>query len=180
MLMNAHKVNREKRPRALAARQDGVMLLEALIAILIFSLGILSLVALQATAIQLTSDARYRTDASLLANRLLGEMWASGLDLAQLKANFESGGAGYDTWKNIVASRDGLPGVGAAADGVDSTLPLVSVDATAGATAGQVVITLFWRTPEMPRSGEPANQPTSCRVSRHCHTIVSQISRNTP
>jgi type IV pilus assembly protein PilV len=54
------------------------MLLEALIAILIFSLGILSLVALQATSIQLTSDAKYRTDATLLANRLIGQMWVSG------------------------------------------------------------------------------------------------------
>ena len=50
----------------LATGQSGVMLLEALIAILIFSLGILSLVALQATAVQLTSDAKYRTDATLL------------------------------------------------------------------------------------------------------------------
>lgn len=173
-------MNTNKRPPASAARQGGVMLLEALIAILIFSLGILSLVALQATSIQLTSDAKYRTDASLLANKLLGQMWASGLDLAQLKTDFENGGARYNAWQAIVASRDGLPGVSAAADGVDSTLPLVTVDATAGETAGQVVITMFWRTPEMPRSGEPANLPTSCRVSRHCHTVVSQISRNAP
>jgi type IV pilus assembly protein PilV len=67
------------RPPNTARAQAGVMLLEALIGILIFSLGILSLVALQATSIQLTSDAKYRTDASLLANRLIGQMWASGL-----------------------------------------------------------------------------------------------------
>ncbi|MBL8367702.1 MAG: hypothetical protein JNM54_07255, partial [Candidatus Accumulibacter sp.] len=53
--MNKHS----KLPR----EQAGVMLLEALIAILVFSLGILSLVALQATSIKLTGDAKYRTDA---------------------------------------------------------------------------------------------------------------------
>jgi type IV pilus assembly protein PilV len=68
------------------------MLLEALIGILIFSLGILSLVALQATSIQLTSDAKYRTDASLLANRLIGQMWASGLAPDALETAFENGG----------------------------------------------------------------------------------------
>ncbi|MBK8385246.1 MAG: hypothetical protein IPL11_06065 [Candidatus Accumulibacter sp.] len=67
-----------KQPPNTDKAQAGVMLLEALIGILIFSLGILSLVALQATSIQLTSDAKYRTDASLLANRLIGQMWASG------------------------------------------------------------------------------------------------------
>jgi Tfp pilus assembly protein PilV len=80
--------------------QSGVMLLEALIAILIFSLGILSLVALQATAIQLTGDAKYRTDATLLANRLIGQMWVSN-DLTA----FATGGAltthGWPTWQAL-------------------------------------------------------------------------------
>ena len=48
--------------------QSGVMLLEALIAILIFSLGILALIGLQATAISQSTDARYRSEAALLAN----------------------------------------------------------------------------------------------------------------
>ena len=49
--------------------QSGIMLLEALIAVLIFSLGILAVIALQAVAIKLTGDAKYRTDATLMANR---------------------------------------------------------------------------------------------------------------
>jgi type IV pilus assembly protein PilV len=85
-------------PNTTARAQAGVMLLEALIGILIFSLGILSLVALQATSIQLTSDAKYRTDASLLANRLIGQMWASGLAPAVLKTKFENGGDQYNAW----------------------------------------------------------------------------------
>lgn len=145
------------------------MLLEALIAVLIFSLGILTIIALQATAIKLTSDAKYRTNATLLANRLIGQMWVSGGDLAALKANFETGGAAYTAWAADVADTEGLPGVGAAASGVVATLPLVVVDDTAGATAGQVTITLFWRTPEM-----PANKPG------HQHVVASQIVKNNP
>jgi type IV pilus assembly protein PilV len=145
--------------------QAGVMLLEALIGILIFSLGILSLVALQATSIQLTSDAKYRTDASLLANRLIGQMWASGLTPADLETAFESGGDQYNAWLADVQGIEGLPGVVAASSGIDSTLPTVTVDAA----TGQVVITLFWRTPQMPTSG--AN-------SSHRHVVVSQIVRN--
>jgi type IV pilus assembly protein PilV len=55
--------------------QRGVMILEAMIAILIFSLGILALMALQAAAIRLSGDAKGRTDAAFLADRLIGEMW---------------------------------------------------------------------------------------------------------
>ena len=152
-------------PPNTAKAQAGVMLLEALIGILIFSLGILSLVALQATSIQLTSDAKYRTDASLLANRLIGQMWASGLTPADLETAFESGGDQYNAWLADVQGIEGLPGVVAASSGIDSTIPTVTVDAA----TGQVVITLFWRTPQMPTSG--AN-------SSHRHVVVSQIVRN--
>ncbi|MCM8611500.1 type IV pilus modification protein PilV [Accumulibacter sp.] len=151
----------------IAAGQSGVMLLEALIAILIFSLGILSLVALQATAVQLTSDAKYRTDATLLANRLIGQMWTSSGNLTALKTAFQTGGTAYNAWLADVSGREGLPGVVAASTGVVATLPTVTVDDTAGATAGQVVITLRWRTPEMPLN-----------AAGHQHVVVSQISRN--
>lgn len=55
--------------------QQGSVLLEALIAFLIFSMGILGVIGLQATAINNTLDARYRTDAAFLANQILAQMW---------------------------------------------------------------------------------------------------------
>ncbi|QKS29207.1 MAG: type IV pilus modification protein PilV [Candidatus Accumulibacter similis] len=147
-----------------ATSQAGVMLLEALIAILVFSLGILSLVALQATTVQLTSDAKYRTDATLLANRLIGQMWTSSGSLAP----FQTGGTAYNAWLADVSGRDGLPGVVAASTGVVSTLPTVAVTINPGAADdGQVVITLRWRTPEMPLN-----------AAGHQHIVVSQVSRN--
>jgi type IV pilus assembly protein PilV len=51
-------------------RQRGFMIIEALIAILIFSLGILGMIAMGGTAIGAQSDARYRTDAARLTETM--------------------------------------------------------------------------------------------------------------
>lgn len=58
------------------------MLLEALIAMLIFSMGILAIVGLQAASIKNTTDAKYRTEASFLANQYVGQMWVDRANLA--------------------------------------------------------------------------------------------------
>lgn len=63
-------------------RQEGVMLLEALIGMLIFSLGILSLLGMQATAMRATMDAKYRSEAGFLANEIIGAMWVDRATLA--------------------------------------------------------------------------------------------------
>ena len=55
--------------------QQGVILLEALIGILIFSLGVLALVAMQAVSVSNVSNARYRTEAAFLANEIISEIW---------------------------------------------------------------------------------------------------------
>ena len=59
-----------------ATTQKGAILLESLIAMLIFSMGILALVGLQAAMVSNTSDAKYRSVASYLAQQKLGELWA--------------------------------------------------------------------------------------------------------
>jgi type IV pilus assembly protein PilV len=70
-------------------KQSGVMLLEALIAILIFSLGILGIVGMQAFAVNASRDAKYRTDAGLLANELIGQMWSGNRVGTTLQTNFQ-------------------------------------------------------------------------------------------
>lgn len=57
--------------------QTGSVILEAMIAILIFSVGILALVGMQATAINNVADAGNRTTASFLANQMVGTVWAT-------------------------------------------------------------------------------------------------------
>lgn len=62
-------------------KQQGMMLLEGLIAIVIFSFGILAIIGLQATTVKQTTDAKYRLDASFLANQSIGLMWANRTNL---------------------------------------------------------------------------------------------------
>ncbi|MEI7613152.1 MAG: prepilin-type cleavage/methylation domain-containing protein [Betaproteobacteria bacterium] len=57
------------------ATQQGIVLLESLIAILIFSFGVLAIVGLQASMIKSTSDAKYRSEASYIAQQRIGQMW---------------------------------------------------------------------------------------------------------
>jgi type IV pilus assembly protein PilV len=73
-------MNQAQRPNKRA--QQGVMLLEALIGILIFSIGILALIGMQATAMRATMDAKYRSEASFLTNEIIGRMWADRANLA--------------------------------------------------------------------------------------------------
>ncbi len=97
--------------------QHGVMLLEALISILIFSIGILAIVALQANSIKLASDSTYRSDANLLANQLIGQMWAAPSRLANDETSFiqafSPGSATYDDWVSSVAAKLPITGVSA-------------------------------------------------------------------
>jgi type IV pilus assembly protein PilV len=67
--------------------QQGVVLLEALIAILIFSLGILGVVGLQAVMIKNSADARFRSDASVIAQQRIGQLWADPSNAALLETS---------------------------------------------------------------------------------------------
>jgi type IV pilus assembly protein PilV len=113
--------------------QSGVVLLESLIAILLFSLGILGVIGMQAMAVKQVSDAKYRFQASLLADQLLGTMWVSDRQPSSLQINFNDGGNGYQAWFSRVS---------AALPGVEAYPPTVAVDAM-----GIVTITIRWRAP---------------------------------
>jgi type IV pilus assembly protein PilV len=63
------------------------VILEALIAILIFSIGILALVGMQAMAISNVADAKYRSTASFLANQIVGTIWATRLNSINANAS---------------------------------------------------------------------------------------------
>jgi type IV pilus assembly protein PilV len=131
--------------RTLQARrspQQGSFMLEALIAILIVALGILGTVGLYARSIQNVDDAKFRGEAALLANTLVGQMWVSDPRITALKANFDSGsgGPGYVEFAALVAQR--LP---------NSTVPTVIVTQSVGPAAttssSDVVITIQWKHP---------------------------------
>lgn len=52
--------------------QGGTVLIEALVAILIFSFGILGLIGLQGAMMRSQTDAKFRTDAAFLVNEFIG------------------------------------------------------------------------------------------------------------
>jgi len=68
--------------------QTGAYLLEALIGILIFALGVLGIVGLQAASLRTTTDSAMRAEAVFAANQLLSQMWAD--DENSLVANYSS------------------------------------------------------------------------------------------
>jgi type IV pilus assembly protein PilV len=121
--------------RTPGTRQRGATLLEALIGILIFSVGILALVGMQALAIKQMTDAKYRSDAGFFANEIIGHMWVNRANLGTYA--FNGTGTPPAALNSLVTSiQSGLPGVTAAAN-----LPIVTV---AGTT---VTVTVRWQVP---------------------------------
>jgi type IV pilus assembly protein PilV len=114
--------------------QSGVALLEALVGILIFSIGILALMGLQAQSIRNTVEAKYRNEAAYLANQIIGQMW---VDRANLADYDTTGGANpnMDAWRTRVAN----------------TLPRVVVGGSNSpdidVAGNQVTVTLRWQLP---------------------------------
>jgi type IV pilus assembly protein PilV len=115
------------------ARQQGVMLIEALIGLLIFSLGILALIGMQAVAMQYTIDAKYRSEASFLANQIVGTMWTDRTNLVNYDTSSGSGGTLRTSWISQVQLT--LP------QATGSNVPEIDVVGT------QVTVTLRWLRP---------------------------------
>ena len=164
------------------SQQSGVMIIEALIGILIFMIGILALIAMQATAIRATQDARYRTEAVNYANDLLNRIVVNvdrtnPATLQTSLAAFQhqpttgahcsysgavSANALLVDWEELVTGTSGLtPLPRKPLPGTDATMVQVLVNTAAGAY-NTVSITLCWRAPDDP-------------VARK-HVLVSYIS----
>ena len=138
---------------AFASKQGGALLLEAMIAILLFSLGVLSLVGMQAMAVTNVSEAKYRTDASFYANQLIGQIWVDRDNIADYAF---AGGTPSD------ALEPWLDQVTAALPGVADNPPEVVV------AGSQVTVTIFWQSPE-----EAAKDP---QPDPHQYTVTTAIN----
>jgi len=120
----------------LPAGQSGGSLLEGLLAILLFSVGMLSLLMLLSATLVETGNARYRSEASLLASDLIAQMWTGDRSLTELRSRFtKSDSDDYKNWLATVHAR--LPGTS------DTTnLPTISID-----DQRQVKILMRWQAP---------------------------------
>lgn len=65
----------ERNTRLSISDQHGVVLVEAMVAILLFSIGVLAVVGLQSAMVKNTSESKFRADASYIAQRKIGELW---------------------------------------------------------------------------------------------------------
>lgn len=156
--------------------QQGSMLLEAVIGLLIFLIGVLAILALQATAIAVQSDAQSRIEAANLVDRLLGEINAGVTRDAQGNVNpasltsfaHQPTGAAKDCNFSGAVSANG-----AVTDWINAVRTATKTSGLPGSTASmqqilvngaynQVSITLCWK---------GAND----KAPRH-HTVTSYIN----
>lgn len=72
-------------------RQQGIGLLEVLVALLVLSIGVLGAVMLQLSALRYTASAAYTTQASFLAYDMLDRMRANSTDLTRYALKVSSG-----------------------------------------------------------------------------------------
>jgi len=133
------------------------MLLEALIGLLIFSLGVLALVAMQSVSVSNVSNAKYRVEAAFLAEELMNYMWVDqgvpgGTPNVQTKYSWPGGNSPYImNWVTRVQNAaTGLPGAGTYPPTVVVT-PLTIGTGIVGVnpqTGYQVTVTMRWKAPD--------------------------------
>lgn len=103
--------------------ERGFALLESMIGLLIFSMGVLAIIGLQGFMVKGTAEAKNRADASLIAQNRLAEIWANPTNLS-----------GYTETEGVVVSE--LP------NGLRTTAVTVAT--------GVVVVTVTWQAPGEP------------------------------
>lgn len=118
------------------SRRCGSSLVDALLSLLLFSVGMLGLLRLLSATLAESANAQYRNQASQLASALVASMWTGDRSLPSLQARFGNAGAAeYQNWLRKVQMN--LPGTDAGA-----LQPVVSIDAQR-----RVNILLQWRAP---------------------------------
>ena len=142
------------------------MLLEVLIGILIFSIGILAMLGMQAVGMRNTVESKYRSEASYLANQIVGTMWVDRANPAgNLCARYDDAGAGAAAntsrvdWVNLVQQR--LPQAATYTPSIVVTSP----DCNKGA---QVTVTVRWL--------RPGEDPGAGNVNVSRHVVIAQIN----
>ncbi len=128
--------------------QQGIVLLEALIAILIFSMGILALVGLQASMIKNTTGTKFRGDASYIAQQVIGAMWADPANASTLV------GANVSVLE--------LPG---------------GKRTVTQPTTGQFKVIVGWTEPSETAAVSATTAPCFMTVA-HCYTAIANVVEN--
>jgi Tfp pilus assembly protein PilV len=87
------------------------MLLEVLVSALLFALGCIALLGLQAKELHHSETDEYRAEAIHFANAYIAQMWASPSQASEFKDKFGDGGDSYETFrKSVMNANTGIPG----------------------------------------------------------------------
>lgn len=131
------RVNRPHPTRTTAPRhRRGSVLIEGLLAIIVFSTGLVALLLLLSAALRESGNAQYRSEASLLAADLIARMWTGERSLPALQSRFgRADSSEYQAWLARVQAT--LPGVSASRN-----MPQLAI-----ATDRSVTLTLRWQPP---------------------------------
>lgn len=121
------------------ATQRGALLLDALTAIAVFSIGVLGNVGLQAQAIRHVHDAHCRSEAAGLVHALLGRMLAEDPATLAPRYDMQAGGSGYAAFSRLALR---LPG----AD-VTGNAPELRVEPGPVPSSRRVTVALRWQLP---------------------------------
>jgi type IV pilus assembly protein PilV len=122
----------------------GVVLLEALIAMLIFAFGVLGLVGLQAAMTQAQTSSKFRADAAILATDLFGLVQTD--NFANLGLYSTAGCSAHPRCADWLAK-------------VEATLPEAEVSFTTSVGTGRVEIAISWQ-----QGGQDRNSYNSSMV----------------
>jgi len=152
--MNVNIPRRFERRSCAAGQQRGVVMIEVLVALLIFMLGVLGLVGLQTSMTRAQTDSKVRAEAVTLANDVIGRMWT---DLDKL--------SDYDTKTSEASSASKCEALTRCTEWqnkVAKTLPGGSSAITVDTATGDVAVQLSWTTP----AGDTHSYTTQTTISK--------------
>lgn len=139
-------------------RQNGMALIEVMIAVVILAVGVLGAVGLQARSLAALSNAGARVDATIAAENVIGLMSTDQANLANYVWDSTAGGAPAVLVAWMTETQAALPNATA----------VITVTPIAGSNARLVSVTITWQR----RSGINADPVNT-------HTIVATLAPTT-
>lgn len=127
-------------------KQKGFYLIEAVIAILVFAIGILGVIKIQANSINNVSDVQFRTTASGLSQSIINQIL---LDKNNISSYIDGTSDNYQNWLTQV--KKSLPGV-------ENNLPQITYESKSYGTNLKVII--FWNNPKTSHISNFTNETT--------------------
>lgn len=116
---------------------------------LVFSVGLVGLLGLQTVSVKNSIDAKYRSDASYLANQIIGQMWVDRSNIDNYAYNNTGALCGSTTSGSSgnTAVTNWLANISALLPGTSTIYPRIEVS-TPIASTKLVKVTVCWKAPK--------------------------------